>query len=304
MDLVLGDPANRFHPVAYLGRFIGFLDKLLNRGKFLRFKGALLVLIVVPAAFLLANTFLVIAYAASELLGGLVSVVILWFSISVKKLAHIALSISKNVQEGRLCEARNVVGRIVGRETKNLSHDGISRATIESVSENFVDSLVAPLLFALIGGPQLAFAYRALNTIDAMIGYKNDKYRLFGWAGARLDDAANYIPARLSVFFLAFAAFIVRASAAGTLRSVLLFARNHASPNSGFPEAAAAGALGIKLGGPSVYFGREVSHGYIGNGSDPEPADIGRSVNLIIIASAIVAIAFSLMDYLATGKTF
>lgn len=302
LDFLLGDPANRFHPVAYIGKLIGFLDRLLNKGRFLQIKGGLLVAVVLIVAYLSVELILSPASQWSEFSVNVLSVIVLWLSISVKNLARIANKISRHLSEKRLEKARQTVGQIVGRETNGMSEDAVSRAAIESVSENFVDSLVAPLFFALLGGPQLAFTYRALNTIDAMIGYKNEKYRLFGRAGARLDDLANFIPARLSVVFLALSALAIKASAFATVKSVFAYAGNHSSPNSGFPEAAAAGALGVRLGGPSVYFGREISHGYIGKGSVPGPQDIIRSSTLVITGSIVTAIAFNLIAYLATGK--
>lgn len=303
LDFLLGDPSNRFHPVAYIGKLISFLDRYLNKGRFLKLKGCLLVAAVLLVSYTFAGIIISIASLGGELLVTIISVAVLWLSISVKNLAQIARKISDCLSNGRLTEARDTVGQIVGRETYCLSEDDVSRAAIESVSENYVDSLVAPLFFALLGGPQLAFAYRALNTIDAMIGYKTEKYRLFGWAGARLDDAANFIPARLSVVFLAFSALITRASAFAALKSVFIYAGNHSSPNSGFPEAAAAGALGVTLGGPSVYFGEKISGGYIGSGDTPGHRDIDKSVTLIIIASLFAAVSFNLIAYLF-GRAF
>jgi adenosylcobinamide-phosphate synthase len=194
-------------------------------------------------------------------------------TIAVKDLVDSARAVIGSVGDGALEEARRNLGMIVGRDTARLGENGILKATIETLAENLSDGVVAPLFYFAIGGLPLAMAYKAVNTLDSMVGYRNDRYRYFGWAAARLDDLANFIPARLTGFLIVAAVGLYRMlhaacashAGAGTALAIMLRdGRKHASPNSGIPEAAMAGGLGVRLGGPSSYGGVVFEKPYIG----------------------------------------
>jgi adenosylcobinamide-phosphate synthase len=185
---------------------------------------------------------------------------------------------------------------IVGRDTAALDEAGVARATVESVAESMVDGVTAPLFFAVLGGPVGAMLYKAINTMDSMFGYKNERYRAFGWAAARLDDLANFLPARLTSLMIPAAAFLLRLDAKGALFILLRDRRKHASPNSGHTEAAVAGALGVQLGGPSPYFGRMVEKPTLGEAvRSIEPQDILRANRLMLLSSAITLLFFFIL---------
>jgi adenosylcobinamide-phosphate synthase len=191
---------------------------------------------------------------------------------------------------GDLEQARKYVGYIVSRDTAAMDEKDAARAAVETVAENTVDAFVSPFLFALIGGAPLAILYRAANTLDSMVGYRSDRYVHFGWASARFDDVLNYVPARISGLLLAFAALISPGqSAVRAVKAIAVFAGRHPSPNSGIPESAVAGALGIELGGRNVYFGRVSERARLGWPLRPLAAiDIVMAIRLLYIVSIIV----------------
>lgn len=225
--------------------------KLANRK---RWRGVLLAAIVTTASFAAAWGIGALLERIHPWLGYLAHTWLISTTIAVKGLKDAAMHVHEPIVRGDMAAARKHVGYIVGRDTAELDEAEVSRAAVETVAENTVDAFVSPILFALLGAAPLAMFYRAANTLDSMVGYKNDKYRDFGWASARLDDALNYLPARLTGGLLAIAALLRRGmSARGALRAVRRFARLHPSPNSGIPESAVAGALGIQLGGTNRY---------------------------------------------------
>jgi adenosylcobinamide-phosphate synthase len=182
---------------------------------------------------------------------------------------------------------------IVGRDTANLDEAGVARAAVESVAESMVDGVTAPLFFAVLGGPLAALLYKAINTMDSMFGYKNERYLKFGWAAARLDDLANFVPARITSLMIPAAAFLLRLDSRGSLFILLRDRLKHASPNSGHTEAAVAGALGVQLGGANRYFGKMISKPAIGDAARPiAPQDILRANRLMLLSSALTLLAF------------
>jgi adenosylcobinamide-phosphate synthase len=191
-------------------------------------------------------------------------ILIIYYCISIRSLENSAMAVFRALTQTRLDDARTKVSLIVGRDVENLNPDEISRATVETVGENLVDGVISPLFYAVIGGAPLAMAYKMINTLDSMIGYKNDKYRDFGKVAARIDDIANFIPARFSVPVISLAAQIIDGKGARTFQTALTEGANHTSPNAGYSEAAFAGALGVRLGGPNYYHGRLVSKAYLG----------------------------------------
>jgi adenosylcobinamide-phosphate synthase len=266
IDWLIGDPAWPTHPVIYIGRLIRWLEKRLRRinltaqtanaAKIEKFKGAVLTLITITASFALMWAVLWICRSIHPWLGYLVNTWFISTTIAIKGLKDAAMQVYNPLQKGKLVEARNCVGRIVGRDTADLNEHEAVRATVETVAENIVDAVVSPLLYALLGGAPLALLYRASNTLDSMVGYKNEKYYHFGWASARWDDLLNWLPARLTGLLLVIAALVDPSmSSARAWKSIRTYAHFHPSPNSGIPEAAAAGALGIELGGRNYYGG-------------------------------------------------
>ncbi|MNI51510.1 cobalamin biosynthesis protein [compost metagenome] len=212
------------------------------------------------------------------------------------------MAVYKELRKGDIPAARSALGMIVGRDTAALDSPEIVRGTVETVAENIVDAVISPLFYALLGGAPLAMAYRAVNTLDSMVGYKNDKYRDLGWASARLDDVANYIPARLTALLLTLCARLLRLDWRRCWHMVRRDARKHPSPNSGYPESAVAGALGIRLGGFNVYHGVTSFRAYMG---DPlrslEPEDIIVASRLMLLSSSIFVLLCAAVSWLWIG---
>lgn len=259
LDLAVGDPERLPHPVRWVGRLISSLEGLLRKAAStpvgLRAAGAALAVLTVSLVYGASLIVLFVSYELSAYLGFAVSALMVWAGLSARSLADEARGVLGSLEGGGIEAARKRLSRIVGRDTDNLSEADVLRATVETVAENSSDGVVAPFFYLALGGPALMMAYKAVNTLDSMVGYKNDRYRDFGWFSARLDDAANFIPARLAGALAAASAFILGYNWKGSFRIMLRDGRKHPSPNSGVPEAAFAGALGVALGGPSAYGG-------------------------------------------------
>ena len=297
IDWLIGDPRWPTHPVILIGRLVKLLESRLVPASHSLTSGALLR----RGALLAAGTVLAAGatMAAVVWLGALVHpwlgfALHAWFistTIAVKGLKDAAMLVYRPLRAGNLAEARKYVGYIVGRDTDRLDEREASRAAIETVSENTVDALVSPIVYALLGGAPLAMMYRAANTLDSMVGYRNERYLHFGRVSARLDDALNYVPARITGLLMVAAAGCVRGlSPARAWRSMLAFAKLHPSPNSGIPESAAAGALGIELGGTNRYFGVESERARMGWPLVPLEAEhIRLAVKLLYIVSMMIA---------------
>lgn len=267
IDLMVGDPRSLPHPVVLIGRFISAFERLWNRGteQQRRVSGFLLTIIVVGGVW--AISWLALALL-ERLHPGLALIAELWLlstTLAIKGLGDAARAVIKPLTQGDLPAARKALGMIVGRDTQNLDEAEITRGTVETVAENTVDGITAPLFFALIGGAPLALAYKAVNTLDSMVGYKNQRYADFGFASAKLDDLANWVPARLTALCLWLAGLlltlsgVVRLRWQGALRGTCRDAPRHPSPNAGWPEAMVACLLGVQLGGTNFYAG-EASH--------------------------------------------
>ncbi|MGD0229850.1 MAG: adenosylcobinamide-phosphate synthase CbiB [Syntrophorhabdales bacterium] len=310
LDLAIGDPPWLPHPVRIIGKGIGGMETFLRRtfkddGRE-RAAGVILVVAIVPgaavAAFFIGRLLLSFSLRPLVVIGALAFIYLVSTTLALRGLINSTRLVIRAVREKSLTAARGSLAMIVGRDTDNLGEEAILRATIETLAENLSDGFVAPLFYLVVGGLPAAIAYKAVNTLDSMVGYKDARYIRFGWAAARLDDVANYIPARLTALSLTAAAFICSLAdgASQGLRaardSFMIMrrdGRNHTSPNSGLPEAAMAGALGIRLGGPSIYGGAIVDKPYIG---DERGADYLRSADRAI---TLVAAAASLMVLLA-----
>jgi adenosylcobinamide-phosphate synthase len=319
LDLFLGDPRWLPHPVIIIGRGITGLERFL-RGRFSvereRTAGVLLVIaIVLPTGILaFAATRLLLSFSNPflTLLGTAVFIYLVSTTLALRGLVDSARLVIRAVESGELVNARQKLSMIVGRDTDTLGEEAVLRATIETVAENLSDGFVAPLFYLVLGGLPLAMAYKAINTLDSMVGYKNRRYIRFGWAAARLDDVANYVPARITGFSIAAAAlvyFFLRspdsrlrralARARDAFRVMVRDGRNHTSPNSGVSEAAMAGALRIRLGGPATYGGSVVIKPYIGDDlSRDHRAAAGEAVAIASVASSLaVALAVVILVF-------
>ena len=265
LDFFIGDPQFAHHPVRYMGRAIEVLEPRFRKLPVpLAAAGALFALSLILGTWAGVAGALGAARVVSPALQTALEIAVLYFCISSRGLASAAADIHGILRRGDLRGARSRLAMIVGRDTSRLSETGVARAAVETTAENLVDGFISPLFFFLLGGAPLAAAYKMVNTLDSMVGYKNDAYREFGKASARIDDVANYVPARLSVPVIALAAQLLNGRGVETFRTALREGRRHSSPNAGYSEAAFAGALQVKLGGPNVYHGRRVDKPYIG----------------------------------------
>lgn len=292
LDLCLGDPPHRPHPVRLMGRAITWAEPRFRRA-FVSpfFAGLAFASALISATFAVAYGVTRLCWLLHPALGFLVETVLLFYCLSARSLAAAALEIHVLLRRGRVDFARAAVGLIVGRDVDRYDAPDIARATVETVAENTVDGVLAPLFFAALGGAPLALAYKMINTLDSMVGYKNERYLLFGRAAARIDDAANWLPARLAVPVISIAAlFLSDLSAPRALRTALAEGRNHTSPNAGLSEAAFAGALGVKLNGPNSYGGVLVDKPWIGaNFGAATTEDIHRACRLMLGAATLGA---------------
>lgn len=300
-DLWMGDPRTKWHPVVLIGALITKAEKRLllpeasSRQK--QCAGGILVFFVLAIVygFFYAISYVLTFFPMWFFLG--CTVFFLCFTISPRSLAKAGQEICDLVNQNDLPEARRKVGWIVGRDTENLTAPEITRATVETIAENIVDGIISPLFYFLLGGLPLAFLYRAVNTLDSMIGYKNEKYLDFGKFAARIDDIFNYIPARLTCFCILSAVFLLRLDVVQAWRSVLTDASKHPSPNGGYSEAAVAGALGIRLGGLNFYFGKPSFRAYMGRKTrELEAKDITKTIQ-IMYASVMLFFLFAFIVY-------
>lgn len=303
LDLVLGDPEKLPHPVRWIGRAIVFFEGLIRRSTGTPFKerlgGVILAAVIAGGTYAVSFFMLYLSYEISFVLFYIVSTYMVWTSLSIKSLKTEAMGVVKALGDGGLPAARKRLSRIVGRDTGELDEQGVLRATVETVAENTSDGIIAPLFFLALGGPALMMAYKAINTLDSMVGYKNTRYRDLGWCSARLDDIANFIPARLSGALIACAAFILGYNWKRSLSILKRDGDKHASPNSGMPEAAVAGALGLRLGGPSFYNGVLSDKPFIGEKASELSAVCVLNVIRLMEASALMMAALTFFFRLA-----
>lgn len=294
LDLLLGDPYWLPHPVRLIGTGITKTEALLRPAGKKRTDrqelqgGRRLVVIVLLATTLLAALLLFGAYALHPCLGLLVETIMTYQILAVKCLKVESMKVYHCLKEQGLEEARGAVSMIVGRDTAQLDAEGVTKAAVETVAENTSDGIIAPMLYTAIGGPVLGFFYKAVNTMDSMIGYKNERYLYFGRGAAKLDDVMNYIPARISAYLMIAAAFCGGKCFDGrrAYRTYKRDNRNHASPNSAQTESVCAGALGIQLAGDASYFGKLVHKPYIGDAvRRVEAEDIKRADRLMYLTA-------------------
>lgn len=258
LDQILGDPRGWPHPVIGMGKVISAVEKRYNCGipQSRRLKGAFLTLFLVCGSFLLTAVIIAGAHRLHPWLGVAVEILLLSSTLAGKSLLEAGKTVIKPLQHGKLPEAREKLGWFVSRDTRNLSEAEIARGTVETLAENFVDGILSPLFYMAIGGAPLAMAFKAVSTLDSMIGYKNERYQDYGWFAARTDDWANYIPARLSVCFLLLAGWMAKLPVKQAFKIWRRDAKAHPSPNGGNPESVVAGLLGVQLGGINIYHGQ------------------------------------------------
>lgn len=292
LDLIFGDPPSFPHPVKGIGWLIKKLEgPFRSIFKNERISGTFFAYIIIISIWFITFAITQSAYFFNNYFGAIISTIIIYTSLSVKDLGVESLVVFNALKEGNLNKARISLSRIVGRDTANLDEREIIRATVETVAENIVDGVISPLFYAFLGGASLAMAYKAINTLDSMIGYKNKQYINFGWAAAKIDDLANFIPARLSVIFLVLASWMSGYNPIKTWNIIIRDAGKNPSPNSGFPEAAIAGALGVRLGGLNYYNSTTVQKSHIGDDINPlNKAHIKEAIKIAYITSALFVI--------------
>ena len=293
LDLLLGDPQGFPHPIRLISGMIARLESALlgdrdlsDREKFRR--GVVLAVLAPAASVLVTGAILILTRKLHTVLGILAETVMTWQILAVRCLETESMKVYQCLKRDDLPAARKAVSMIVGRDTECLDADGVARAAIETVAENTSDGVIAPMLYTALGGPVLGFFYKTVNTMDSMVGYKNDRYLYFGRAAARFDDAVNYLPARISALLMILAAFLGGRQFSGK-RAFSIWRRDnrkHASPNSAQTESVCAGALGIRLAGDARYFGKIVKKPYIGDPLRPVEAEDIRRANRLMYGTA------------------
>ena len=300
LDLLLGDPEWLYHPVRLIGKYISFAEKRLRkRGGNLRIGALILTISTTLATMAAATLILWLLRLAGDVPLFIGMALMDWMGIAVTCMAKEARGVGRALKLG-VGPARKQVARIVGRDTENLNEEEIIKATVETVAENTTDGVISPILYALIGGPVLLWGYKAVNTLDSMVGYMDEKYRDIGWSSAKLDDVLNFIPARLTALLMALAARLTGLDGKNALRIVRRDHANHKSPNSAWSEAAAAGALHIQLGGTHLYFGKPVEKPTIGDDDRPaEEEDIRKVNRLLYVTSGLMMLIAAVTGLLA-----
>lgn len=301
LDLLLGDSSFLYHPIRVIGNLIALLEKWLRKVFPKTPKGELaggvfLVILVCLAGYGVPALLLFAAFKIHPVIGLLLEVLWCWQIPATKCLKDESMKVYQKLKENDLPGARYAVSMIVGRDTENLSETGVTKAAVETIAENTSDGVIAPLFFLAIGGPALGFLYKSINTMDSMVGYKNEKYQYFGTAAARLDDVLNYIPARLSAWIMILASWCVGMNGKNAARIYLRDRYKHSSPNSAHTEAVMAGALEVQLAGDAWYFGKLHKKPFIG---DPirkiEIEDIPRSHKLMYATAVLSVIVFGIL---------
>ena len=299
LDLIFGDPQNIIHPVQIIGKIISLGEKILlkeksgSRYKF--FAGIILNIFVVSITYGLTC----LIYKSSKISGvfTLIEIYLMYTVFSVNSLAREGNRVYNILKEGNIEKARKDLSYLVSRDTETMDEKMIIRSTMETISENTVDGIVAPMFYMFLGGLPLAMTYKAINTLDSMVGYKNEKYMDFGKFSAKIDDVANFIPARITGVLIVAASMILRYNYKNSLKIFIRDRKNHSSPNSAHAEAGVAGALGVQFGGRISYFGKEVDKPVIGDKiKDFELEDIKKNIKIMYVASFLSLVMFSVIS--------
>lgn len=304
LDLIFGDPHWLPHPICLIGNMIGFLERNLRKllapnPTALLAGGALMVIIVLVVSFAVPYYILQLAEAVSPWLRFGLETIMFYQIFATKCLRDESMKVFTALDNNDLADARVKLSWIVGRDTKNLSAEEVTKGAVETVAENTADGIIAPMLYMFLGGAPLAFLYKGINTMDSMVGYKNDKYLYFGRCAAKLDDLANLIPARIAGLVMIIAAFLVGLNGPGAWKIFWRDRYHHLSPNSAMTESVTAGALNIQLGGDHYYFGKLVHKETIGDDIRPVcPQDIMQANRLLYMTAVVSLILFATADFL------
>lgn len=301
LDFIFGDPVWLYHPVRVIGNFISFGEKTLRKifrktpgGELAA--GAVLWFLTAGLSFLIPFAVLAGAQMLHPVLRFLIESFWCYQILAARCLVNESGKVYDRLKENDLPGARKAVSMIVGRDTENLTVEGVTKAAVETVAENTSDGVTAPLLFLILGGAPLGFLYKAVNTMDSMLGYKNEKYLYFGRFPARVDDVFNYIPSRITALFMIAAAFLTGMDGKNAWKIYLRDRRKHASPNAAQTEAVCAGALRVRLAGDAVYFGRLYKKEYLGDSLRPiEAEDIRRAGRLMYVTAVLMLLIFGVL---------
>lgn len=288
LDQLFGDPRSWPHPVVLMGKAISLMENKFNKGSSRQQRGwgILLTLFIVGGTYIAVFIIQRIAFSIHPLFKVAIQIYFIWTTIAAKSLLEAGEAVLVPLQNGEIEIARTRLSWFVSRDTANLSESEIVRGTVETIAENFVDGILSPLIFAALGGAPLAMAFKAVSTLDSMVGYRNERFKNFGWFSARTDDWANFIPARVSIPILLLAGFFQGLPVSQALTIWKRDAHKHPSPNGGNPESVVAGLLGIQLGGINIYHGQKHHRAEMGDALRPLlPSDITRTQSLIKLAS-------------------
>lgn len=303
IDCILGDPQNPLHPIRLLGHINNIGIKIYDKLNIKKYKvqfiyGIVMNIAIISLVFLLFSFFVNIFYRLNFYLGVIFESVMSYFIIAPKCLYKESMKIYKELKNNNIKNARVYLSYIVGRDTENLEEEKIIKATVETISENLSDGVIAPLIFLAIGGVPLGMVYKAINTLDSMVGYKNEKFIYFGKFSARLDDVVNFIPARISAIFMIISSFIAKLNFKNAIKIYIRDKYNHLSPNSAHTEAVCAGALEIQLGGTSTYKGKVVEKKTIGDNIRKANIEDILLANKLMYISTIIFIIILLFNFL------
>lgn len=306
LDLIFGDPHWLPHPICLIGNLIGFLDKKLRRmlapgETALLLGGALMVIIVLVLTFAVPFAVLTLAEQVNPWLRFALETVMCYQIFATKCLRDESMKVYTALKDNDLVDARLKLSWIVGRDTKELDAAEVTKGAVETVAENTADGIIAPMFYMFIGGAPLAFLYKGINTMDSMVGYKNDKFLYFGRCAAKLDDVANFIPARITGILMILASYFLNMNAAGAWKIFWRDRYNHLSPNSAMTESVTAGALNIQLGGDHYYFGKLVHKDTIGDNIRPVVAEDIVAVNNLLYMTAVISLLLFSLVYLVNS---
>ncbi len=299
LDLLIGDPNFYPHPVVLIGQVISYLENKLRKTEdslqVQRMKGILLVVLILIITFGFSWFILMLMVNINYYLALTFQIILFYTTIAIRGLHKAGMEIYYQLKKGELKQARQSLDLIVGRDTEGLRESEIIRAVVETVAENTSDGIIAPLFYFLIGGPILALLYKAVNTMDSMLGYKNKKYKHFGWAAAKLDDLVNYLPARITGMIFVISAFFYKNDYKNALKILKRDAKKHDSPNAGYPEAAVAGALKVQLGGVNKYFGETSKKPLLGDRLEDFKVGHIKEVTYLMHTATLIFIIFSII---------
>jgi adenosylcobinamide-phosphate synthase len=303
LDFLLGDPEGAPHPVRLMGKGVTFFEPVFRRLPFgMVMNGLGLALFLILLSLISSLAIIWACHGLHPALGLISEIILFYYCISIKSLKEAAMGVYAALKEEGLSSARDKLRWIVGREVDSLSQSGVSMAAVETVAENLVDGVIAPLFYGALFGAPFAVAYKMVNTLDSMVGYRNDTYIEFGKCAAKIDDAANYLPARFSLPVIALSAQILFKKGRAAFALGIRDGGKHKSPNSGIPEAAFAGALEIRVGGPNRYHGILVEKPYIGQElGEASPGHIGAAVSLMMTSAGLWALLLLVLTVLWGG---